>query len=251
MDKDLFTREVEDLITRMEETKAEKLSELAKVAGLDLQTDFVGFDFSGEDLSNDILRGANFKGANFSNANLSGTDLSGANLEGANFSGANLEGTNLEGANLKSVDLSKAISNHEEYKYPIGIIEVGKTTSNPITGTALLQKVKELANLPRRETARLCGYYSVSKEGQTRVSLTDFYDAVLAAKGVNLDDDHRKRQASFRVSVHKNGQIVIGSAYTEKMHLKPGDEFEIKLRYKEIYLKLVEPQTDLGYLHYG
>jgi bifunctional DNA-binding transcriptional regulator/antitoxin component of YhaV-PrlF toxin-antitoxin module len=36
--------------------------------------------------------------------------------------------------------------------------------------------------------------------------------------------------------VHKNGQIVIGAAYTQAMGLQPGDEFEIKLGYKHIHL---------------
>ncbi|MBO9999500.1 MAG: AbrB family transcriptional regulator [Cyanobacteria bacterium SID2] len=110
----------------------------------------------------------------------------------------------------------------------------------PLTGKALLTKVKELAHLPRRETAKRCGYYSVTKNGQTRVNLTDFYDAVLAAKGVPLDPegtkDGRGREPTYRVSVHKNGQIVIGSTYTLAMGLKPGDEFEIKLGYKHIHL---------------
>ncbi len=113
-----------------------------------------------------------------------------------------------------------------------------------LTGKALLQKLKELAHLPRRETARECGYYSVTKEGEVRVNLTAFYDAVLAAKGVPLDPDGAKdgrgREPTFRVSVHKNGQIVIGSTYTEKMGLKPGDEFEIKLGYKHIHLKQLD-----------
>jgi AbrB family looped-hinge helix DNA binding protein len=116
----------------------------------------------------------------------------------------------------------------------------------PLTGKALLQKVKELAHLPRRETAKRCGYYSQSKEGQVRVNLTDFYDAVLGAKGVPLDPDGAKdgrgREPTFRVSVHKNGQIVIGSTYTEQMNLQPGDEFEIKLGYKHIHLKQVEAE---------
>jgi AbrB family looped-hinge helix DNA binding protein len=116
-------------------------------------------------------------------------------------------------------------------------------STTPLTGKALLQKVKELAHLPRRETAKRCGYYSVTKDGQTRVNLTDFYDAVLGAKGVPLDPDGikdgRGREPTFRVSVHKNGQIVIGSTYTEQMGLKPGDEFEIKLGYKHIHLKQV------------
>ena len=119
------------------------------------------------------------------------------------------------------------------------------TDSNPtpLTGKALLQKVKELSHKPRRETAKDCGYYSVTKDGQTRVNLTDFYDAVLGAKGVPLDastaKDGRGREPTFRVSVHKNGQIVIGSTYTQTMGLKPGDEFEIKLGYKHIHLKQI------------
>lgn len=115
-----------------------------------------------------------------------------------------------------------------------------ETATAPLTGRALLQKVKELSHLPRRETAKLCGYYSVTKNDQTRVNLTEFYDAVLAARGIPLTPesakDDRGREATYRVSVHKNGQIVIGSTYTESMGLQPGDEFEIKLGYKHIHL---------------
>ncbi|BBA79024.1 MAG: AbrB family transcriptional regulator [cyanobacterium endosymbiont of Rhopalodia musculus] len=113
----------------------------------------------------------------------------------------------------------------------------------PLTGKALLQKVKELSHKPRRETAKDCGYYSVTKDGQVRVNLTEFYDAVLGAKGVPLEPgtakDGRGREPTYRVSVHKNGQIVIGSTYTQEMGLKPGDEFEIKLGYKHIHLKQI------------
>lgn len=119
-----------------------------------------------------------------------------------------------------------------------------ETATAPLTGKALLQKVKELSHLPRRETAKRCGYYTVTKNDQTRVNLTDFYDAVLAAKGVPLDPegtkDGRGREPTYRVSVHKNGQIVIGATYTQAMGLKSGDEFEIKLGYKHIHLKQVD-----------
>jgi hypothetical protein len=121
------------------------------------------------------------------------------------------------------------------------------TQTAPLTGKALLQKVKELAHLPRRETAKRCGYYTITKNEQTRVNLTDFYDAVLAAKGVPLDPegtkDGRGREPTYRVSVHKNGQIVIGATYTLAMGLKSGDEFEIKLGYKHIHLKQVDSDT--------
>ncbi len=118
--------------------------------------------------------------------------------------------------------------------------------ATPLTGKALLQKVKELSHLPRREKARLCGYYTVGKNKQTRVNLADFFEALLAAKGMPLGaesaKDGRGREPTYRVSVHKNGQIVIGATYTEKMGLSPGDEFEIKLGYKHIHL--IQIDTD-------
>ena len=123
-----------------------------------------------------------------------------------------------------------------------------ETATSPLTGKALLQKVKELSHLPRRETAKRCGYYTTTKDNQTRVNLTDFYDAVLAAKGVPLDPegakDGRGREPTYKVSVHKNGQIVIGSTYTQAMGLKEGDKFEIKLGYKHIHLKQIDSDDD-------
>ena len=125
---------------------------------------------------------------------------------------------------------------------------MNENTITPLTGKALLQKVKELSHLPRRETAKRCGYYTTTKSNQTRVNLTDFYDAVLAAKGVPLNPegtkDGRGREPTYKVSVHQNGQIVIGSTYTKVMNLKPGDEFEIKLGYKHIHLKQIDGESE-------
>ncbi len=122
--------------------------------------------------------------------------------------------------------------------------------SAPITGKALLQKVKELSNLPRREIARRCGYVTSTKSGQTRVNLTDFYDALLVARGLPLNPegskDGRGREPTYLVSVHKNGQIVIGATYTQAMRLKQGDEFEIKLGYKHIHLVQVDKSKDVS-----
>jgi hypothetical protein len=119
-----------------------------------------------------------------------------------------------------------------------------EATPTPLTGKPLLQKVKELSSLSRRETAKECGYFSIGKNGQVRVNLTDFYDAVLAAKGVPLDPDGardgRGREPTYRVTVHQNGQIVIGATYTKEMGLKQGDEFKIKLGYKHIHLIQVD-----------
>lgn len=114
-----------------------------------------------------------------------------------------------------------------------------ETATPPLTGKSLLQKVKN-SDLPKRELAKECGYYTITKDGDIRVNLADFYDAVLAAKGIALEPkspkDGRGREASYRVKIHQNGQIVIGSTYTELLGLKTGDEFEIKLGYKHIHL---------------
>ncbi len=114
--------------------------------------------------------------------------------------------------------------------------------ADPLTGKALLQKLKEISHLPRREKARECGYFTVMKDDQIRISSGEFMNAVLAAKGISLDTeskDGRGREASYRVSVHKNGQMVIGANYTQEMGLQVGDEFEIKLGYKHIHLKQI------------
>ncbi len=109
-----------------------------------------------------------------------------------------------------------------------------------LTGKSLLTKVKENDGLTKRELAKECGYYTVGKDGQTRVNLSEFYDALLSAKGIQLEPekstDGRGREASYTLTVHKNGQIVIGAAYTQEMGLKSGDEFKIKLGYKHIHL---------------
>ncbi|MCG9890863.1 MAG: AbrB family transcriptional regulator [Thermosynechococcaceae cyanobacterium MS004] len=124
-----------------------------------------------------------------------------------------------------------------------------KQGTEALTGKELLQKLKELSHLSRRAKARECGYVSEVKDGNIRVNIGGFLNAVLAAKGVTLDiendKDGRGREATYRTSVHKNGQIVLGSAYTEAMGLKVGDEFEIKLGYKHIHLKQIEAEDDV------
>ncbi len=124
---------------------------------------------------------------------------------------------------------------------------MAETAAEQLTGKPLLQKIKS-SNLPKRELAKECGYFSISKDGEVRVNLGDFYDAVLAAKGIALEPKSEKegrgREATYRVTVHQNGQIVIGSSYTQSMGLKPGDEFEIKLGYKHIRLIQIDDRKN-------
>lgn len=116
--------------------------------------------------------------------------------------------------------------------------------NEPLTGSALLEQVKELDALSAEEKAKQCGYFTVTKDGSQRVSMMKFMNALLDAEGIELDSKSNGngrggRSASYRISVQANGNLLIGSTYTEKMELKPGDEFEISLGRKHIHLKQI------------
>jgi hypothetical protein len=111
-----------------------------------------------------------------------------------------------------------------------------------LSGEALLQKVKELEHLSKEEKAKACGYATITKNNQARVNLMKFYNALMEADGVQLEakgTGKGGRSASYRVSVQKNGNLLIGSAYTQLMGLKAGDELEIRLGRKHIHLRQV------------
>lgn len=71
----------------------------------------------------------------------------------------------------------------------------------PLKGQELLDKfakLTKLSHLPRREIAKLCGYFTVTSSGQTRVNLTDFYDELLAAKeGISVSEYKLKEEQYF------------------------------------------------------
>lgn len=111
----------------------------------------------------------------------------------------------------------------------------------PLEGEALINKVKELSHSSKEEKARLCGYYTVTKNGIERVNMMKFLNALLDAEEISLDARHEAnarvgRSPSYRVTVQSNGNLLIGSAYTKQLGLKPGDEFVIDLGRKHIKL---------------
>ncbi|QIZ69730.1 AbrB family transcriptional regulator [Oxynema aestuarii] len=117
----------------------------------------------------------------------------------------------------------------------------------PLTGKDLLEKVKDLANLSKEEKAKACGYYTLTKNGIERVNMMAFLNALIDAEEIDLDGSSTGRggrSASYKVSVQSNGNILIGSAYTKQMNLKPGDEFEISLGRKHIHLKQIDAQGE-------
>jgi AbrB-like transcriptional regulator len=119
----------------------------------------------------------------------------------------------------------------------------------PLTGQDLLLKVRELGSRSKEEKAKECGYYTVTKNGIERVNMMKFLNALIDAEGIELDSSangHGRggRSASYRISVQSNHNLLIGAAYTKKMGLKPGDEFEITLGRKHIHLKQINGLED-------
>jgi len=122
---------------------------------------------------------------------------------------------------------------------------IKKKKIEPLLGEALLVKVKQLENLNKEEKARECGYYTITKNGVERVNMMKFLNALIDAEGIELDgkassNGRGGRSASYRITVQSNGNLLIGSAYTKQMNLKPGDEFEISLGRKHIRLKQLD-----------
>ena len=118
---------------------------------------------------------------------------------------------------------------------------VNDSNIDALKGKALLKKVEELGHLSKEEKAKTCGYYTVTKKGVTRVNMMKFFNALIEAKGIQVDSTQSSngrggRSASYRITVQSNGNLLIGSAYTKQMGLKPGDEFEISLGRKHIRL---------------
>ncbi|WP_041661158.1 AbrB family transcriptional regulator [Acaryochloris marina] len=117
--------------------------------------------------------------------------------------------------------------------------------NKPLTGQALLAKVSTLSDLTREEKAKACGYFTFAKDSTERINVMAFLNAVLDAEGMDLGAKGKSngklggRKLTFRTSVQSNGNLLVGSAYTKKMELQPGDEFEIALGRKHIHLKLM------------
>jgi len=105
-----------------------------------------------------------------------------------------------------------------------------------LVGKALLEKARTLSSCSEDEIARACGY--VSPGG--RLLKKSFYRALVEAKGYRLGGKNAQgsnvqgsgskgRQAEFRTRVHGNGNLMVGNAYTRRMGLEPGQEFQIQI----------------------
>lgn len=122
-----------------------------------------------------------------------------------------------------------------------------------LQGDRLLARLHQLQGLSRSELVRACGYATRSDDGREHLHFTEFYEAVLEAKGVHLPGHGGRSRASrsaqgrhlsFNTHVHFNGNLMVGRAYTEKLQLKPGDQFRIHLHEGVIRLTPLETGAD-------
>ncbi len=100
-----------------------------------------------------------------------------------------------------------------------------------LIGAELVAKVLELGDTPKADIVRTCGYVSTTKKGSERLNYTDFYLALLAAKGIALTDgdENEVRELSYTTKVQASGSVTVGRAYTSQIQLKPGDGLQIKV----------------------
>ena len=119
-----------------------------------------------------------------------------------------------------------------------------------LTGSDLLNKLKELGDISKSDLVRSCGYVSTKKNGEERLNFTSFYEALLEARGVNLGangfagDSKPGRKLSYVATVQGNGNLLIGKAYSALLDLQVGDKFEIKLGRQQIRLVPVGGSED-------
>jgi hypothetical protein len=110
-------------------------------------------------------------------------------------------------------------------------------TNDKLTGPELLAMVDSMPNASRTELVEACGY--VSSVGQRQ--FTDFYEALLEAKGLKLSvsgagDGRGNRSLSYRTTVLSHGGVLVGKRYVEAMGLDVGDQADIKIKGDKVVL---------------
>lgn len=101
-----------------------------------------------------------------------------------------------------------------------------------LVGNELLQAVDHYTGqgYSKRKVMVACGYGGVGADGRKYCRIADFYDALMAAKGVRVGASGVSgRQLSYETRVQKTGTVVIGKSYTERMGLAPGEVLQILL----------------------
>ena len=85
-----------------------------------------------------------------------------------------------------------------------------KSIPIPLEGKALLNKLKQLEGKNKTEKAKVCGYYSTTKDGNQRAKLSEFMEAILEAQGIVLEPEQRRWDEAVRRPIMSQF-IIMGS----------------------------------------
>ena len=113
----------------------------------------------------------------------------------------------------------------------------------PLRGDELLDKVRSLGDASKSDLVRACGYFTRRSDGTERLNFTDFYEALLEAKGIDAAPEgvsgvtEDARQLSYICKRRSDGSLVLTKAYTLLLNLLPGDEFYVVLDESNIILR--------------
>lgn len=99
-----------------------------------------------------------------------------------------------------------------------------------LVGKELLDHAIENEDMNQTELARTAGYLRETKKGKEQVLFKQFYNALLAAKGLAIAVGKAPgKVARYQTTVHKSGVILLGKTYSSKFNLQPGDELDIHI----------------------
>jgi hypothetical protein len=97
-----------------------------------------------------------------------------------------------------------------------------------LVGAELIAFYESNDSLNQMELARGAGYVRTTRTGREQVLVKQFYNELLAAKGVPISVGKTPgKSAQYRTSVHASGNITLGKTYSAAFGLKPGDELAI------------------------
>lgn len=112
-----------------------------------------------------------------------------------------------------------------------------------LEGLELLQFVNENIELSKAALAKGANYYryipkdDAPGEFRTQVNVEAFYDALLAAQGINLKKRTTVGKAvAYQTSVHNNGVVLVGKNYIEEFKCYPGDTLNIVVKEDQLIL---------------
>jgi hypothetical protein len=103
-----------------------------------------------------------------------------------------------------------------------------------LKGAELLAKIQEMGAASKTDIAIACGYVATKKDGSQRVLFTQYYEAIIEAKGVDLGTPsanagpRKGKPLGWNVAVSKTGVIPISAGYSALLGVEFGDRVSIE-----------------------